>query len=79
MVKPIGSPQAFDAAHRALSALEDFEPRDQLVAGGWVAISVLGALRERFERTAAERDALCTETHAWLRQEIETLRFAKSH
>ena len=41
-----------------------------------------GALHERFAKTAAERDAfdrLCSGTQAWLRREIEALRFTKAH
>lgn len=76
------SPQVWRAADRALAALEDCEPRDQLAAGVLATVAVLGALRSRFEKTPEERQAfeiLCSETQAWVRREIEALRFAKAH
>jgi len=76
------SPQAWNASDRALAAMEDYEPRDQLAAGVMATVAVLGALRERFEKTTGEREAfdrLCSETQAWVRREIEQLRFAKAH
>ena len=77
-----GASNGMDAAKRALAALEDLEPRDQLTGMGWAVVAVLGALRERFAQAAEERDAfgaLCSETQAWIRREIEALRFAKAH
>jgi len=74
------SAHAFAAADGALAHLEAFEAGDQLAAMGWATVAVLGALRERFEKTADDRaafDLLCSETQAWLRREIEALRFTK--
>ncbi|HRT32389.1 MAG TPA: hypothetical protein P5211_08320 [Anaerolineae bacterium] len=76
------SPQAWNATDRALAAVEDCEPRDQLAAGVMATVAVLGALRERFEKTPLEREAfdrLCSDTQAWVRREIEQLRFTKAH
>ena len=76
------SPHGMVAADCIFAALEDYEPRDQFAGLGWAVVGVLGALRERFEQTPAERDAfdgLCTETQARLRREIEALRFTKAH
>jgi hypothetical protein len=70
------------AADRALARLEAFDAGDQLAASGWTVIAVLGALRARSEKTPKERSAinlLCSETQAWLRREIEALRFTKAH
>jgi len=67
-----------DAADRALAALEDLEPDDQLASTGWVVVAVFGALRPRFERTPEKREAfdlLCSDVQAWLRRKIEVLRF----
>ena len=76
------TPHGMDAADRALTAIEDREPSDQLTGAGWAVVSVLGAVKSRFERTIKEREAfdfLCSETQAWLRREIEALRFTKAH
>lgn len=76
------SPRGMDAADRALAAILNLEPRDQLAGTGWAVVRVLGALRERFEHASEERDAfdaLCSETQAWLRWDIEALRFRKAH
>ena len=81
MLRP-SSPQVMEAADRAMAVLEPFEPRDQLAAMGWVALSVLGALRDRFEGTSRKRhafDNLCGATLTWLQREVETLRFTKAH
>lgn len=76
------APQVWTASDRALAAMEDYKPRDQLAAGVMTIVAVLGALRERFEKSAGEREAfdrLCSETQAWVRREIEQLRFEKAH
>jgi hypothetical protein len=59
------APQAWQTADRVLAALEHCEPRDTLTGIGWAVVGVLGALRERFEKTPEEREAfgrLCSET-----------------
>ncbi len=51
------------------------------IAGEW-ALGILRELRQQTERDPAHHgrfDALCSETLAWLRQEIEALRFRKPH
>jgi len=76
------SPQAMKATDCVVTALEGFEPRDQLAAGGWKTIAVLAAIRSRFERTPEDREAsdlLCSETLTWLRREVEKLRTEKAH
>ncbi len=76
------SPIIMKAADRALAAVESLEPGDQLAALGWATVAVLGALKDRFGTTPPERaafDRLCSETQAWLRLEIEMLRFTKEH
>ena len=45
-------------------------------------MTVLGALRSRFEGTPEGRqtfDLLCSEALTWLHREIEALRFEKAH
>jgi hypothetical protein len=71
-----------DAADGALAALEGLEAHDQLGGTSWAVVAVLGALRERFAKTAEEQgafDLLCSDVQAWLRREIEALRFTKAH
>ncbi len=51
------------------------------LAGEW-ALDMLREHRRQAERAPAHQkrfDALCSETLAWLRQEIEALRFGKPH
>ncbi len=75
------SAQTWKGTDRVLGELEHYEAGDQLAAAGWATICVLGALRDRFERTPEDQqafDLLCSETQSWLRREIGTLRFHKS-
>ncbi len=71
--------QAVLSIDKTVSAL----PPDKRMA--IVAESVLGVLREfrLLAQKEPERrksyDALCGDVQAWLRREIETLRFEKSH
>jgi len=74
--------QALAAGDRVLARLEALEAGEQLAAMGWATVVVLGALRFRFKQTPEDRtafDLLCSETQAWLRREIEALRFTKAH
>jgi len=76
------SRQVMRAADRALAALEHLDIDDQLAAAGWATLSVLGALRARFEKRATDQhafDRLCSETETWLRREIGALRFTRDH
>ena len=82
MFAPSTFAQGMATADAILATIAEREPRDQLAGSGWAVVAVLGALRERFEKTPEERaafDILCSETQAWLRREIEALRFTKAH
>jgi CheY-like chemotaxis protein len=68
------------ATERVLAALGDLDPGGQLTVAARVTVAILTAVRPRFE-TAGQKafDLLCNETLAWLRREIEALRFEKAH
>jgi hypothetical protein len=65
--------------HGTLSA---FPPDQQVAVAGECVLGVLRELRfigQREPRRRKSFDALCSDVQAWLRREIETLRFEKSH
>lgn len=55
MFAPSTSPQGMATADFILATIAERQPRDQLAETGWAVVAVLGALRERFEKTPAER------------------------
>ena len=75
------TPRGMDAADRTLAAIESLEPRDQLAGLGWAVVSVLGALKPRFEKTPAKRDALmrCAAKRRPGSAEDRGVRFIKAH
>ncbi len=67
---------------QALSLLSDLPASEQLEVACLTVLTALGSVRPRFETSREGRlafDGLCSDVEAWLRQEIETRRFEKSH
>ncbi len=76
------TPKAVEAVLSIVKTVSAFPPDKRLAI---VAESVLGVLRElrlpaqKEQNRQKSYDALCGDVQAWLRREIETLRFQKSH
>jgi hypothetical protein len=76
------SQSAIETADQAVATLGRVDLHELLRVSTWAVAGVLGALRHRFDQTAEEREAfdrLCSATLAWLRWQIEGLRFTKGH
>ncbi len=76
------TPKAVEAVLRIVKTVSAFPPDERLAI---VAESVLGILRElrlpgqKDPKRQKSYDTLCGDVQMWLRREIETLRFEKSH
>ncbi len=67
---------------QTLPLLSGLPASEQLEVTCLTVLAALGSVRPRFEKSQENRlafDALCSDTEAWLRREIERLRFRKSH
>ncbi len=67
---------------QTLPLLSGLPASEQLEVACLTVRAVLSSVRSRFEKSQQDRlafDALCSDTEAWLRREIERLRFLKSH
>lgn len=72
------TPAGWEAVNAAYAAVKAFPPRDQVTATAWAVVAVLSAMREKSKDTPEARtafDRTCTETLAYLTQQIEALRF----
>ena len=65
---------------RALETLDSLSAEEQLEASLLLTVTVLGAVRPRFERSQEDRaafDLLCDDVEGWLCREITPLRFVR--
>jgi hypothetical protein len=76
------TPKGWEAVHTAYRAVKDFALRDQVVAAMRTVGAVLSALREKSKDTPEARtafDRTCDKTVAYLKQQIEALRFTRAN
>jgi hypothetical protein len=76
------SPNTLQAVLAIHGTLKAFPPDQQLAVAAECVAGVLRELRLLGQREPGRResyDTLCSDVQAWLRWEIETLRFEKSH
>jgi len=76
------SPNTVRAVLTIHGTLSAFPPDQQLAVAAECVLGVLRELRLLGQREPERRksyDTLCSDLQAWLRREIETLRFEKSH
>ncbi len=67
---------------QTLPLLSGLPASEQLEVACLTVLTALGTMRPRFENSQEGRlafDVLCSDVEAWLRREIEGLRFMKSH
>jgi hypothetical protein len=76
------SPRFQAAVHHVMLAVHGLQAREQVETLSWLALGLMEEARFRCEHDPGKRhayDAFCSDMLAWFRQEIEALRFQRSH